>query len=100
MQTQLRVPPSAGTYTSMSHPIGVQETAVGQRVRLSRLDGTMVTVRERAGAELTEAAGRLRSYRLFGGVSATVSGVEVDLVGPKPRLVLAVLALEAGRTVS
>lgn len=41
-----------------------------------------------------------RSFRLFGGVAATVDGVEVDLVGPKPRLVLAVLLLEPGRTVS
>src|SRR4051812_10084839 len=60
----------------------------------------MVAVRGGVEGELTDAGGRLRSYRLFGGVSATVSGVEVDLVGPKPRLVLAVLALETGRTVS
>src|SRR3954462_11729090 len=75
-------------------------TVAGQPVLSSCPDGTMVAVRGGAEGRLTDAAGRLRSFRLFGGVSATVSGTEVDLVGPKPRLILAVLALEAGRTVS
>lgn len=37
-------------------------------------------------------------YTLFGGVSARIDGVEVDLGGPKPRAVLALLLLTPGRT--
>jgi DNA-binding SARP family transcriptional activator/nucleoside-triphosphatase THEP1 len=38
-------------------------------------------------------------YRLFGGVRALLDGVDVDLGGPKPRSVLALLLLQPGRTV-
>jgi DNA-binding SARP family transcriptional activator len=37
-------------------------------------------------------------YRLFGGVSARIDGVEVDLGGPKPQALLALLLLTPGRS--
>jgi DNA-binding SARP family transcriptional activator len=38
--------------------------------------------------------------RLFGGIAATRSGAEIDVGGPKQRMILALLALTPGRAVS
>lgn len=47
-----------------------------------------------------ESFGPMLQYRLFGGVAAVRAGVEVDVGGPKPRAVLAMLLIEVGRPVS